>query len=75
MTGEGNASTTWDRPWRARLVDNLEIMVLQLWQVGVTSIWIDGSFVENKDHPHDIDGYFEVDDMRYPLFAILWLRS
>lgn len=34
-------------------------MVRQLWQVGVTEIFIDGSFVEDKAHPNDIDGYFE----------------
>ena len=65
VTGIGNPSTTWDAPWRAQLVDNLEILVTQLWEVGVDEIWVDGSFVENKDHPHDIDGYFDVKDMRY----------
>ena len=29
----------------------------------VTEIVIDGSFVEDKDHPNDIDGYFECDLM------------
>jgi len=52
---------TWDKDWRSKLVDSLEIMVNQLWQVGITSIFIDGSFVEDKDHPNDIDGYFECD--------------
>lgn len=36
----------------------------QLWQVGIERIFIDGSFVENKDHPSDIDGYFETDVQR-----------
>src|SRR5260370_38826763 len=31
----------------------------QLWKAGVSRIYIDGSFVEDKDHPNDIDGYFE----------------
>ena len=52
------------RPWRGRLVDNLEVMVRQLWRVGVTEIFIDGSFAEDKDHPNDIDGYFVCDLMR-----------
>jgi hypothetical protein len=51
----------WDAPWRATLVENLETMVRQLWQVGVTEIFVDGSFAEDKDHPNDIDGYFECD--------------
>ena len=51
----------WDAPWRKTLVDNLEIMVRQLWQVGIGDIFIDGSFAEDKDHPNDIDGYFVCD--------------
>jgi hypothetical protein len=49
----------WDAFWRGQLVANLGILVRQLWQVGVTEIFIDGSFVEDKEHPNDIDGYFE----------------
>ena len=51
----------WDTAWREQLVDNLTVLVKQLWQVGITGIFIDGSFVEDKDHPNDIDGYFECD--------------
>jgi hypothetical protein len=51
-------SLTWDSSWRAMLVDNLEILTRQLWQVGITEIFADGSFAEDKDHPNDIDGYF-----------------
>ncbi len=50
--------TTWDAAWRALLVDNLEVLVRQLWAAGITEIFVDGSFVEDKDHPNDIDGYF-----------------
>lgn len=48
----------WDKSWRMKLVENLEIMVRQLNQVGIAEIFVDGSFVEDKDHPNDIDGYF-----------------
>ena len=51
-------SPTWDSSWRARLVDNLEILTRQVWQVGITEVFADGSFAEDKDHPNDIDGYF-----------------
>lgn len=51
----------WDANWRGQLVDKLTVLVKQLWQVGVTEIFLDGSFVEDKDHPNDIDGYFECD--------------
>jgi hypothetical protein len=61
VTGHGVQSKTWDKKWRAYLVDNLEVLVGQLWQVGIDQIFVDGSFVEEKDHPNDIDGYFECD--------------
>ena len=48
----------WDAAWRARLVKNLETLTTQLWQVGITEVFADGSFAEDKDHPNDIDGYF-----------------
>lgn len=54
----------WDSAWRGKLVDNVEILVSQLTKRGVTNIYIDGSFVEDKDHPNDIDGYFTCDPFR-----------
>jgi len=65
VTGAGVASSTWDTGWRAGLVDNLEIMVRQLWELEIDRIFIDGSFVEEKDHPNDIDGYFECELLRF----------
>lgn len=52
---------SWDAAWRLQLVDNVEILIRQLWQVGIADIYLDGSFVEDKDHPNDIDGYFVCD--------------
>jgi hypothetical protein len=43
------------------LVKNLGVMCRQLWQVGIREIFVNGSFVEDKDHPNDIDGYFVCD--------------
>jgi hypothetical protein len=51
----------WDAAWRAKLVNNLELLTRQLWQVGITDVFADGSFAEDKDHPNDIDGYFVCD--------------
>ena len=51
VNGPGATCPNWDAEWRRRLVDNLEIMVRQLWQVGVTEVYADGSFAEDKDHP------------------------
>lgn len=42
-------------------MDNLSTLVAQLWQVGITEIFVNGSFVEDKDHPNYIDGYFVCD--------------
>jgi hypothetical protein len=59
VVGPPGHPATWDTRWRAQLVANLALLVHQLWQVGIDRIFADGSFVEDKDHPNDIDGYFE----------------
>ena len=59
VAGPMRRSPTWDAAWRAQLVSNLGVLVRQLWAVGIDQIFADGSFVEDKDHPNDIDGYFE----------------
>lgn len=58
VQGDGSSST-WDKAWREKLVDQASVLINQLWKVGVTDIFLDGSFVEDKDHPNDIDGYFD----------------
>lgn len=63
VVGPAAGHPSWNAAWRARLVDNLAVMVEQLWQVGVVEVFVDGSFVEDKDHPNDIDGYFVCDLM------------
>jgi hypothetical protein len=55
---DGRADSTWDAAWRESLVGNLEVMTRQLWQVGIREVFADGSFVEEKGSPNDIDGYF-----------------
>lgn len=55
---------TWNAAWRLQLVSNLGVLVEQLWEVGIDDVFIDGSFVQDKDHPNDIDGYFACDPMR-----------
>lgn len=51
----------WDVDWRKTLVDRLAVLVRQLVAVGVSEIFVNGSFVEDKEHPNDVDGYFECD--------------
>lgn len=55
---DAQAESPWDQEWRAQLVDNLEVLTGQLWAAGIEEVFIDGSFVEDKAHPNDIDGYF-----------------
>lgn len=55
VTGPRDESP-WDTHKRLTLVSNLEILVNQLWRVGIAEIFIDGSFVEDKASPGDIDG-------------------
>ena len=59
VKGPGDEYPHWDSAWRSTLVDNLEVLARELWDVGIESVFVDGSFVEDKDHPNDIDGYFE----------------
>jgi hypothetical protein len=61
---DSEASANWDVAWRVRLVENLGTLVHELWQVGIREVFVNGSFVEDKDHPNDIDGYFAC-DFRY----------
>ncbi|BBB91089.1 MAG TPA: hypothetical protein PKA28_11015 [Methylomusa anaerophila] len=68
----------WNRRWRHLLVCNLEILCKQLFHVQdlypgkISNIYIDGSFVEDKENPNDIDGYFECD---YKFFATRQLQD
>lgn len=59
VSGGDPAQGPWDSAWRRTLVDNLAVMCRQLWHVGIENIFVDGSFVEDKARPNDIDGYFE----------------
>lgn len=52
-----------DAEWRRRLVENLEILVGQLSQVGITEIFVNRSFVEDKDNSNDVEGHFECEVM------------
>ena len=65
VTGKGIKCPDWDRKERLRLVNNLDALATQLWDAGITTIFIDGSFVECNDTPGDIDGYFEVPEREF----------
>ena len=61
LVGGPTSPPRWDATWRGELVGNLGLLARQLWHVGIDAVYVDGSFVEDKAHPHDIDGYFECD--------------
>jgi len=65
VEGPDHKPIHWDAHWRRKLVINLAIIANQLWSVGVDNLFIDGSFVEEKNHPNDIDGYFECDPREF----------
>lgn len=65
IDGPLNPPVRWDVSWRGRLVDKLEILVGQLWLVGVDEVAIGGSFAEDAPRPNDIDGYFKCDPRQY----------
>lgn len=58
VSGPEPKPDNWDAAWRHTLVCLAERLVGQLWAVGIEEVYLDGSFVEDKAHPHDIDGYF-----------------
>ena len=43
VVGPQSRSPDWDADWRLHLVNNLEILVRQLWQVGVSEVFADGA--------------------------------
>lgn len=65
LVAGGSEFPDCDKEWRKVLHESLSILVRQLWAVGIDEIFIDGSFVEDKMHPNDIDGYFVCDLMRF----------
>jgi hypothetical protein len=62
VTGAGLRSRSWDREWRAELVENLRIVSDMFWKAGAKEIVVDGSFLEMVDRPGDIDAYFTLED-------------
>jgi hypothetical protein len=54
----------WDRDYRLKLVNNLRPLISDLVKVGISEVFIDGSFVSDKPKPRDIDGYFVVKNPR-----------
>jgi hypothetical protein len=43
-------------------MQGLRAAAANLNKANVRKLWIDGSFVTNKEHPNDIDGVWETND-------------
>jgi len=59
--GPEGTSEDWNRKLRRTLVDNLSRVVSVLRLAHIRPLYVDGSFVEDKNEPRDIDAYFECD--------------
>ena len=46
-------------PWRRQLVDGLEMAIDSLRRAGCRTVYIDGSFVTDKEVPNDFDACWE----------------
>jgi hypothetical protein len=66
VRGTATTGTAWDFTWRLHLVAQLEVLVRDLWQVGIEQIFVDGSFCTDKPRPGDIDGYFVTSLLSWP---------
>ncbi len=47
---------------RRLLMQGLRAAAVNLGKTNVRKLWIDGSFVTNKEHPNDIDGVWETNE-------------
>jgi hypothetical protein len=65
ITGTSSQHDKWDSLWRLKLIENAEILMAQLWEEEIEEIFLDGSFVEDKCHPNDIDGYYNCTVLKY----------
>ncbi len=50
----------WDTAWRLQLLEEFKQRYAQLAAVGITEVYIDGSYATDKYHPNDLDAYFVV---------------
>ena len=53
------AGTFGNTPWRRRLLDGLEMAIDDLRQAGCRTVYIDGSFVTDKEVPNDFDACWD----------------
>lgn len=51
---------SWDTAWRLQLLEEFKQRYEQLAAVGITEVYIDGSYATDKYHPNDLDAYFVV---------------
>ena len=55
VTWDEVTATFGNTPWRRQLLDGLEMAIDSLRLAGCRTVYIDGSFVTNKEVPNDFD--------------------
>jgi hypothetical protein len=70
VTGPELMPSDWNISRRQWLVNNLEILVRQLWSAGIETVYVDGSFVTSKGIPGDIDACFQCDSLDWTSGAL-----
>jgi hypothetical protein len=60
INGDKSSDLTWDKEHRKKLFDGFMVLANELKSCGFDHIFLDGSFVEEKGHPNDIDAYFDL---------------
>src|SRR5215210_8643666 len=62
---------------RKNLIDGLELALRLMGNCGIERVYLDGSFVTDKDRPGDIDGCYDVPrgadlEAMYPIWPFTW---
>src|SRR5215212_794325 len=74
----GNWGTSWDGVSKGgSLLSGLERALALMGRCGIERVYLDGSFVTDKDRPGDIDGCYDVPrgadlEAMYPIWPFTW---
>jgi hypothetical protein len=75
VTGPTPRGSGWDADHRSLLVDRLEAWLPKIWLSGARFVVVDGSFVEEKGRPSDLDAYFVYSTRSALLHGVQFLRT
>lgn len=66
---------SWDTDWRLQLLEEFKQRYQQLAALGITEVYIDGSYATDKYRPNDMDVYFVVPRKLWRTFAEAALKE